>query len=144
LEPQDGIETYRLFLFLEPYRVLAVKEKDMIYFKFGESLGRIGTVKYKSPIYARKLITQILKDDYGLGNLILKFPEELIDQRVFRYESLDHISEEARCCVEICNMRVRIREEPKSFIYDEEICENLQGIWFKIYEAREGNRKDDV
>jgi hypothetical protein len=143
LVPQD-VENFRPVLFLEPKKVLAVKEKDMFYSRFGESLDRINAIDYESLRFARKLRTQILKEYYGLGNLILRFPVELIDQRIFRYDSLEYIFEKARCCVEICNPRIKLRDLTRTLNYDEEIGECLQGIWHKIVEAREGNRKEDV
>jgi hypothetical protein len=60
----------------------------MLYFRFEESLRRIKAVEYESPKFARKLRTPILKNDYSLGNLVLRFPVQLIERRIFRYDNL--------------------------------------------------------
>jgi hypothetical protein len=89
-------EIFRPVLFLSPGKVLAVKEKDVIYSKFGLSMDRIEATDFEFPRYSRKLRTEILKNDYNLWNLILWFPVELVDQRIFRYDDLMHIFEKAR------------------------------------------------
>jgi hypothetical protein len=94
-------------------------------FLFGENMLRIGGKTYDSSIFGKKLRTQIMKNDYRLGNLILRFPNELICQMIFRYDSLKYNFREADCSVEITNRRIRIREEAKIFIYDEELGKNL-------------------
>jgi hypothetical protein len=40
LEPQ-GIETYMLLLFLKPGSMLVVKERDLLYFRFRDSLRKV-------------------------------------------------------------------------------------------------------
>jgi hypothetical protein len=53
--PSEGVELFRPFLFLEPGRMLAVKEEDMKEFLFGENMPRIGTKFYDSPMFTKKL-----------------------------------------------------------------------------------------
>jgi hypothetical protein len=117
---------FRPVLFSSPGKILAVKEKDVIYSKFGLSMNRIEAIDFESPRFSMKLRTEILKNDYNLGNLILRFPVELIDQRIFEYESLMHIFERARYCVRINTPRIQRKEVAKEFTYDAEIGEWLQ------------------
>jgi hypothetical protein len=70
-------ENFRPSMILSPRRLLAVKEKD-VNGGFGITMARVKAVDWESPRYSRKLRTEILRRDYNLENLILRFPVELV------------------------------------------------------------------
>jgi DNA integrity scanning protein DisA with diadenylate cyclase activity len=71
--------------------MLTVKERFMEY-----SPTKILASEIGYPRYSRKITTEILKKDYALSNMIVRFPEKVYDDMFFTYEDIRPILEAVR------------------------------------------------
>jgi hypothetical protein len=90
--------------------------------------------EFKLPRFAELILTTLVIKDYGLRNLILRFPET-ISRRIYQYSFLVEIFERTKKYVEILNPKIEAKGWTENLIYSAETAELTLEIKHRILES---------
>jgi hypothetical protein len=112
---------------------------------FGDVLNfEIYAAEYELPVNKQSLLTKVLVNDYGLSNMIFRYPKE-VGGRICEFDKLSEIFDRTVKFVEVENPKIEIRDaQEQTLQVEREDLEGYFGIRSRITEAMFGKKRENI
>jgi hypothetical protein len=147
LKKEEDFIWYTPVMFLKTGKFLAVKTIEHMVKEedFGDDLSfEIYAEEYKMPVNKQSLHTRVYVSDYGLSNMVLRYPKE-VNGRISEFDKLSEVFDRTVKFVELENPRIELRDaQEQTLQVEDEDLEAWFGIRSRINEAMFGKKKDNI